>query len=491
MSTFILYLLKCILCSGLLFGYYRIAFYNRKHHQWNRFYLLISILVSLLLPLITVPVRVHALAQTAEINLLSVVPGEYAEAEVNNIYSSSILLSWSDILTMIYLIISFGICIPIVVSLLKLFHLYRSSPHQHIDGVCIVDTSEQSAPFSFLRTIFWNNRIDIHSDAGCRIYRHELEHARQLHSVDRLFVSIAIALCWCNPFLWLMRKELIVVHEFIADEAAIADGNSHSFSEMILLSLYPSKPFGITSSFFYSPIKRRLTMLTGLNQKSGNRLAKWLLLPIGIVLFTGFSIRKKQHTGDKFANEFILVLDAGHGGERLGVTATDGTKEKDVNLAIANKIREMNRNDKIKIILTREADTDVPLRERVQHARNAGANAFISVHVDNAPSAESGMTMYISKRNNDYVAQAQVLGTFMHEELSKVTSINGQIHKGADKNVFVLDAPEVNYPSLLIEFGNMNNESDREYLKANANLEKIATQVLNAVSKFAEAGEKK
>ena len=81
-------------------------------------------------------------------------------------------------------------------------------------------------------------------------------------------------------------------------------------------------------------------MLTA-SQKSKARLfAKWMLLPVMLIVFAGFTLRKEQISNGPNAT-FTVVIDAGHGGARYGATADDGTMEKDLNLLIAKKIKEI------------------------------------------------------------------------------------------------------------------------------------------------------
>ena len=57
MHPILLYLLKMFFCSGVLYGYYRIALYNNRFHQWNRFYLLAAMALSILVPLLEIPLK--------------------------------------------------------------------------------------------------------------------------------------------------------------------------------------------------------------------------------------------------------------------------------------------------------------------------------------------------------------------------------------------------------------------------------------------------
>ncbi len=56
MEALLIYVLKMLICSGLLFGYYRLALYNERFHQWNRFYLLMAMLLSVVVPFISIPI---------------------------------------------------------------------------------------------------------------------------------------------------------------------------------------------------------------------------------------------------------------------------------------------------------------------------------------------------------------------------------------------------------------------------------------------------
>ncbi|WP_271009494.1 N-acetylmuramoyl-L-alanine amidase [Paucibacter sp. B51] len=79
----------------------------------------------------------------------------------------------------------------------------------------------------------------------------------------------------------------------------------------------------------------------------------------------------------------VIALDPGHGGEDPGAIGPSGLREKDVVLAIAQQLRErLNRNPNMRVLLTRDADFFVPLRERVQKARRVQADLFVSIHAD-------------------------------------------------------------------------------------------------------------
>lgn len=486
MTAFIIYLLKSTACSGILFIFYRIAYYNKPQHQWSRYYLLASVLLSLILPMIHLEVPVAAGQQASPVmQLLNVVATANTERD-EGIATPHGSLNTETLSILIYASISFVSLFLLFKDLMRILMIYITYPKERVNAIEIVMTAEKNSPFSFLRTVFWNKDIDISSRVGKKIFEHEKVHIQQLHTVDRLFISAVLTAFWCNPFFWLIRKELIIVHEFMADKKSVEDRNPETLSEMMLLCAFPGQTFSVTSSFINSSIKRRLTMLTTIHHSRFTLLGRWMLMPVILLLLTAFTLRK-SHIVNGPAAPFIVMIDAGHGGERSGAIAPDGTKEKDLNLIIAKKIKSLNRDANIKIVMTRDVDFETPLRDRVTMANDAKADAFISIHINRDPSGGSGFQIYITKNANDYAKKSQLLGSLLTQELKKVYTVDGDLRKGLpDQGIWVLDAPEITYPSLLVECGNLLNDRDLAFVKAGDNQEKIAQQILNAIRLFAE-----
>lgn len=491
---FLAYLVKTIICSGLFFSYYRIALFNRSFHRLNRFYLLGSVIVSLIIPFVhihlsgpLIPVNNHV------IQLLDVVSSDnngFHEKDGTNLATTGIM----TLVAASYLLISGMILFVFLFNLYKLWLLYYRNPKKRIDRFNLILTTEKNTPFSFFRNIYWNPKIDASSPEGCRIWKHEVSHAVEMHSADRLFMSFVLVVLWCNPFYWLARKELNLVHEFLADRNTIRDHDLKAFSEMILYAAFPKYRAELTSNFSSSSIKRRLLMLTNLKKQQSNYIGRLLILPVVIAVTGIFAFRtgNASDTGIPVAKPLTVVIDAGHGGENRGAVAPDGTLEKDLNLAIAKKIDGLNSNGNIKIILTRESDVTHPLREMVNETVKKQPDAFISIHMNNNPLAPSGFDMYVSKKNEGFEKQSRLLGTLITKQIESVYQVAPELKKGRDndKGIWVLDAPTINYPAILIECGNLSNKTDLAFLKNPDNQKKIAEKILNAIALYANSTEK-
>jgi hypothetical protein len=179
------------------------------------------------------------------------------------------------------------------VCVFKVYLLKSKGKVTVMDRFDFIETALDEAPFSFFRNLFWRKDLPVHDETGQRMLKHELTHIEQYHTYDKLFVAFTTYLFWMNPFYWLIRKELEVVHEFIADEEAVAGEDAAVLAEMLLKAHYHSNSLSIGQSFFYSSIKRRIIMLTSSKKVSYSYARRLLILPvaIGILVLLSFTIK--------------------------------------------------------------------------------------------------------------------------------------------------------------------------------------------------------
>ena len=487
------YLLKVIICSGILLGYYWLFLRNKLFHSYNRFYLLAAIILALSVPLIQINIWNNSVQPKSEvIRLFQVVTsGDDYVNELTVARSPHQYLNATTLITAIYLIVSLIFFIVFVHVIWTIRSLIKKYQHRIVDNICFVNTDARGTPFSFLRYIFWNDKIDIESQAGNQIFRHEVAHVQEKHSHDKIFMNIIMIIFWCNPFFWLIRKELNMIHEFIADKKAVEDSDTAAFAAMILATAYPLYRFQLTNNFFYSPIKRRILMLTKNKNPKVNYIGRVLVLPLTVLVFAAFTFKAKVHTPINSGKTIIVVIDAGHGGADLGAISPDGkVSEKDINLAIVKKIKELNTNEKINIILTRTDDTYQSPQDKAAFTNQQHPDLFISFHVDNGPkgteNVHTGMHVWVAKDGSANVIESRVLASTIISTFSQnygltVTDSISQRTKG----IWVLQASIS--PAVLIEAGFINNEKDLAYLQSSAAKETIARNILSAIEKFTVA----
>lgn len=219
----------------------------------------------------------------------------------------------------------------------------------------------------------------------------------------------------------------------------------------------------------------------------------------------------------------VVVLDPGHGGVDPGTMSADGTTEKEVVLAFAKTLKtQLEADGHYRVLLTREDDTFLPLRQRVEFAKEKGASLFLSIHADSFPkrvAEASGATVYtLSEQASDDEAKelaakenfsdaiagvelpsesdevvANILIDLAQRETqnrsvifakSVVGQLKGNLHAKALKSAGfrVLKAPDV--PSVLLELGFLSNPEDEKHLKDETWRQDTAKSVTAAIDSY-------
>lgn len=212
------------------------------------------------------------------------------------------------------------------------------------------------------------------------------------------------------------------------------------------------------------------------NTISGNQLAFFASNPLQI----------KDEITTRIAKELVLVVDAGHGGRDGAAENADGIKEKDLNLRAVKILKEEADKRKIKVVLTRNKDVMIPLRDRLP---DENATAFISIHHNSYPTAISknafeGIEVMVSQLNPK-IKMAEFLGMDMLSNLNKLTGIEVR-DSLKDANLLLLRESRI--PAIVIELGNINSEQSLAYVSEEQNLRRICNLILDGFVAFSNRG---
>ena len=234
-------------------------------------------------------------------------------------------------------------------------------------------------------------------------------------------------------------------------------------------------------------------------------------------------------------SRFVVVIDAGHGGKDTGATR-GGYKEKDINLGVVlalGQLIERNHKD-VKVVYTRKSDVFVDLDKRADIANKAKANLFISVHTNSTAAksttvsgadtyilglARSEENLQVAKRENSvillednyktkyegfdpnspesYIIFEFMTNTFMEQSLqfaSFVQSDFRNVAKRVDRGVRqagFLVLRKTSAPSVLIELGFINNQSEAQFLSTKSGQQSMATAIYSGFRKYKRDFDKK
>ncbi len=298
MKGLLYYLLQVIICSGILYGYYHFALRNKKFHLYNRFYLLLASLISVVLPFLNIPVYFAAAQEQPSIILqaLTAISSNNNVSIQTALYSVSTtsVFTFENISKLFYLLIACLLFIRFLHATVYIKRLLGKYVVERIDRIYFINTEEPGTPFSFFKWLFWNKKIDLKSKNGEQIFRHELFHIQQKHSSDVVLMEIVTAIFWVNPFFHFIKKELKVIHEFLADEFATKEKDKWNYAELLLMRVLDTHSNHLIIPFFNNQIKRRIAMITSSQKTSYQYLRKIMVLPIAIIVITLFAFNYKN-----------------------------------------------------------------------------------------------------------------------------------------------------------------------------------------------------
>jgi N-acetylmuramoyl-L-alanine amidase len=218
----------------------------------------------------------------------------------------------------------------------------------------------------------------------------------------------------------------------------------------------------------------------------------------------------------------VVVLDPGHGGVDPGAVSVTGAFEKDLTLAMARVVRDqLTATGRYRVVMTRDSDVFLRLRDRVAKAREAGAELFISLHADSIGSSDvRGLSVYslsenasdreaatlaarenradaldginltaendevvnilISLAQRDTMNQSRRFANMLVDEMGRQTRLVPRPHRSA--GFAVLTAPDI--PSVLVELGYLSSPQDAKLLGQTEHRGRMARSILRSIDGY-------
>ncbi|MFD0939894.1 N-acetylmuramoyl-L-alanine amidase [Pedobacter boryungensis] len=480
------YLLKVSACTTLFFAFYLLVLRKLTFFKINRFYLLGSLLLSFVIPALQFKIEKEVeqsalIEQTTTLSDVDLAGTSFSTPIVVGSGTGDIEVEpfdWYALLPYVYTAVVMGF---LAVAAWRLFQLYkhtRTKAHE-INGLKLVAKSAGFTNCSFFNYVF----IDQNSltEAELKVLlQHEEVHARQLHSIDKILLMIAKAVLWFNPIVYLYDKALEQAHEYEADETTSLNFGAEHYAHLLLKLAVSKNTMPLIHNFVKSPIKERIKMLFHSKSKNMKKLMYLLALPIGLGLLWGFTVDVVE-VPTKTANEFTLILDAGHGGKEIGANI-NGYKEKDIALAFTKKIKALAEAKGIKVVTTRADDESLSLADRLKPQ----GDFLLSIHVNSEPIAtggsKNGIEMYTPTSDNKLNWFKSTSMTYnLYKNLTTVEGIKTG-NKPFQKKLFLLQ--NSNAAGLVLEMGYLTNKQDLKTITNEAKQDELATAIVNAILQY-------
>ncbi len=334
MSDFLIYLLESGLCLSLFYLGYIVFFRKETYFNFNRIYLLASIVLSMVLPLIPLqfsPEETTGLSPTIQQissfrnyyeDMIRLTDPEYAvsyeqlgsvvKVQDKGVFNES---SWnlSSIIFYVYITGLLFFVVRLGILILYLRSHIRKNHIVQVNGIHLVLMKEKVPSFSFLKWVFLNKEM-LKPNEFEQVLAHEKVHVDHKHSWDLLIAQGISLLQWFNPLTWRIQKSMKTCHEYIADRKVLEQGHAlFDYQSLLLSQLISIRSVELVNNFNLLSIKKRIAMM---NKIKSGRLAKLkALLVIPILVFTALFFanytvankKVKQNVSQKVMNNESLV----------------------------------------------------------------------------------------------------------------------------------------------------------------------------------------
>lgn len=287
------YLLKVSACTVLFFGFYLLVLQKLTFFRINRFYLLITLLLSFIIPALQFNVeRMAKLNQTvspvtSEVQQYS--PGQAQLIQVIQTPAANQEIDWVAIISCVYLGIG-AILLSFSIWQLCRLIMHTRSYSRHENGLILVSKIEGFTNCSFFNYVFINENNLSEQDLAV-LLKHEEVHAKQYHSIDKIILMICKAILWFNPVIYFFDKALEQTHEYEADEATSSNFGTDAYAKLLLKLAITKSEMPLIHNFVKSPIKNRIKMLFNSKSTKMKKLSYLFALPIAICMVWLFSIQ--------------------------------------------------------------------------------------------------------------------------------------------------------------------------------------------------------
>lgn len=324
MAVLIDYIWQTTFCLLFFYGVYWVLLRKEKAFTITRVYLLVTPVIALVCPLISIPVEFEkpgiSLNQSEFFRALSeqeapeTFVATYGLPEVT-VESTKLplLLEIKDYVLIAYLLVATLLALRFIWGLRQISEIRRRgwylSTFDRQNDCLVIPTLGSSPVFSFFNTLFWDDASELDSKEKDMVYGHEIAHIRQKHSWDVVYFQVLSILFWFNPAIHLMRNATKLLHEYLADDQILnATAEREAYSMLIVKQAFRGFDLSLASPFAKSTTLNRILMMK--NKRKSNSLRLIAVLPATVMLMGLVSLRapeEVQHFPDRLTSTIEIV----------------------------------------------------------------------------------------------------------------------------------------------------------------------------------------
>ena len=340
-----MYFLKLNISLILLFCFYKLMFSSDTFFSWRRATLIGMYFIAMLIPGFDCSDWVNnhpGMASMASDYASIILPAVSVTSE------KGAVVDWEIVALAIYCMVVSVLLLCFSWQLVSIIRLRNKCQIGYVNGTEVYLLEGNENPFSFFRWIFLNpekhNRRELDE-----ILMHEQAHCRQLHSIDVLFAELFVVFFWINPFVWLLKREVRLNLEYLADSNVLASGKDSKEYQYHLLGLtYRKNVATISNNFNVLPLKKRIKMMNKKKTKGLVKMKYALYIPLVAMLLVVSNIEMVARSLTEVKNNIATVKTSveqqrnkkqQQSGEVYTVTEIMPTFRENVNLWLSKKVK--------------------------------------------------------------------------------------------------------------------------------------------------------
>jgi TonB family protein len=286
MDNLLLYLLKVSAGTALLYLCYLLLFRKDTFYRRNRIFLILTLLMPTIFPAIKIPVLSDAVTPATPVIAMEnmIFPESTYESAISGTINS---FDYNNLFIWIYFTITGLLLLRIIISLVSTYRIIKKGTLKNDQFPKVIVSEEKIPPFSFfpyavipVEEFEKGNYIDL--------LDHEFAHIRQGHTIDLLLSELFIAFQWFNPFVWFIKRSIILNHEYLADLVSVNNKSIKEYQYRLLNFQTGLKHISLAHNF-NSLIKNRIIMINKKPTRKYATLKNILILPVVAFVLYAFA----------------------------------------------------------------------------------------------------------------------------------------------------------------------------------------------------------
>jgi TonB family protein len=288
MDNFQLYLLKVSAGTILFYLSYLLIFNKDTFYQRNRVILILTLFLPTLLPALKIPVLSNSIVPLEPINPIDKIyflENSFNTTIANTINSDS--FDYNILFIWIYFTVAGLLLLRVVISLISTYRIIKKGTVKNYQFPKVIISDRQLPPFSFfpyavIPVVYYK------SSNYTDILDHEFAHIRQGHTFDLILCELFIAFQWFNPFIWLIRRSIVLNHEYLADNVSVKNKSVKEYQYLLLNFQLGFKDISLAHNF-HSFIENRIIMINKKPTMKYAALKNILFLPLVALVVYAFA----------------------------------------------------------------------------------------------------------------------------------------------------------------------------------------------------------